>query len=249
MQSPPLRTCRRERKVSSLRSVIVAFFALSVSAAGADDSPVKRHWSLQPRSKPDIPSFETKELQKWVSNPIDAFVLQRLQKEDLRPAERADKRTLIRRVTFDLTGLPPTPDEVEAFLKDDSPTAFEKVVDRLLASPRFGERAALFWLDVVRYAESDGYKADDSRPNAWRYRDWVIRSFNDDKPYDRFVKEQIAGDELFPDDPQARIATGFLRHHPYEYNAVNLEEKRQDILNDITDTTAAAFLGLTLGCA
>ena len=164
-------------------------------------------------------------------------------------AAAADKRTLIRRATFDLTGLPPTPAEIDAFVKDTSPNAYEKLVDRLLASPRFGERAALFWLDVVRYAESDGFKADDPRPNAWRYRDYVIDSFNADKPYDRFVREQLAGDELFPGDPDALIATGFLRHYPYEYNAVDVEKKRIDILNDITDTTAAAFLGLTLGCA
>ena len=130
-----------------------------------------------------------------------------------------------------------------------APDAYEKVVDRLLASPHFGERWATHWLDLVRYAESDGFKADDPRPDAWRYRDYVIRSFNDDKPYDRFVREQLAGDELYPDDADAWIATGFLRHYPDEYNAVNLEQRRQEILNDITDTTAQVFLGLTVGCA
>src|SRR5439155_22290460 len=161
----------------------------------------------------------------------------------------ADRRTLIRRVSFDLTGLPPTPTEIEAFENDKAPDAYDRLVDRLLASPRYGERQATFWLDLVRYAESDGFKADDPRPSAWRYRDYVIRSFNRDKPYDRFVKEQLAGDELFPRDPDALVATGFLRHFPDEYNAVNLEQRRQEILNDITDTTSAAFLGITLGCA
>jgi hypothetical protein len=179
---------------------------------------------------------------------IDAFVVAKLKEKGLALSSPADKATLLRRVTFDLTGLPPTPDEIAAFLKDDSPTAYEKVVDGLLASPHFGERAALFWLDVVRYAESDGFKADDPRPNAWRYRDYVISSFNADKPYDRFVKEQIAGDELYPNDPDALVATGFLRHYPDEYNAVNCEQRRQEILNDITDTVGAAFLGITLGC-
>ena len=182
------------------------------------------------------------------SNPIDTFVRERLKKEGLTPSPQADKATLLRRVTFDLTGLPPPPEDLAAFLKDDSANAYEKVVDRLLASPQFGERAALFWLDAVRYAETDGFKADDPRPNAWRYRDYVIKAFNTDKPYDRFLKEQLAGDELFPGDTEAVIATGFLRHYPDEYNAVNCEQRRQEILNDITDTVGAAFLGVTLGC-
>jgi pyruvate/2-oxoglutarate dehydrogenase complex dihydrolipoamide acyltransferase (E2) component len=180
---------------------------------------------------------------------IDAFVVAKLEKAGLSLSPPADKTTLLRRVTFDLTGLPPTPTDLKAFLDDDSPTAYETVVDRLLKSPQFGERAALFWLDAVRYAESDGFKADDPRPNAWRYRDYVIDSFNADKPYDRFLKEQLAGDELFPGDPAAVVATGFLRHYPDEYNAVNCEQRRQEILNDITDTVGAAFLGVTLGCA
>src|SRR5262249_26969779 len=163
-----------------------------------------------------------------------------------------DPVTLIRRVTFDLTGLPPTPEEIRAFVKESEANpqaAYEALVDRLLASPRYGERWALFWLDLVRYAETDGFKADDVRPVAWRFRDYAIRSLNTDKPYSRFVQEQLAGDELFPDDPDALVATGFLRHYPDEFNAVNLEQRRQEILNDITDTTAQAFLGLTLGCA
>src|SRR5204862_2594389 len=184
-----------------------------------------------------------------VRNSIDSFVLPEPETKGLKPAPPADKVTLIRRATFDSIGLPPTPEEVDAFLADDSAKAFDKVVDRLLASPRYGERWARHWLDLARYAESEGFKADEIRPNAWRYRDYVIKSFNDDKPYDRFIKEQIAGDELWPKDPDARVATAFNRHYPDESNARNLMQRRQEILNDITDTTAAVFMGLTVACA
>ena len=180
--------------------------------------------------------------------PIDAFIAAKLKAHGLSFAAPADKRTFIRRATFDLIGLPPTEEQVRAFLDDQSPQAFEKVVDRLLASPQYGERQALFWLDLARFAESDGFR-DGARRNAWRYRDYVIRSFNNDKPYDRFILEQLAGDELFPDDFDAQIATGFMRHFPDEHNAVNLEQRRQEILNDITDTTASVFLGITFGSA
>ena len=180
---------------------------------------------------------------------IDAFLLQRLEEKglSLRPAQ--DRARLLRRVSFDLTGLPPSISDLESFLADTSPKAFEKQVDRLLNSQAYGERQALPWLDLVRFAESDGFKADDFRPNAWRYRDYVIRSLNADKPFDRFIREQLAGDELYPQDPDAIIATGFLRHYPVEYNAVNLEQCRQETLNDITDTVGQAFLGVTLACA
>jgi hypothetical protein len=148
-----------------------------------------------------------------------------------------------------LIGLPPTPEEVDAFLADHSAGAFEKVVDRLLASPRYGERWARHWLDLARYAESEGFKADETRPNAWRYRDYVIQSFNADKPYDRFVQEQIAGDELWPGNYDALIATAFNRHYADESNARNLMQRRQEILNDITDTVGGVFLGMTYACA
>jgi len=217
---------------------LVLLVLLATHSAAAD---LPNDWAFQKPTRPAVPAK--------AKHPVDAFLLAKLDAAKLTYAALADKRTLLRRVTFDLTGLPPTPEEVAAFLKDDSPDAYVKVVNRLLASPRFGERAALFWLDVVRFAESDGYKSDDFRPSAWRYRDYVIQSFNADKPYDRFVQEQLAGDELFPTDTAALVATGFLRHAPYEYNAVNIEQKRQDYLNDITDTTGATFLGLTLGCA
>jgi hypothetical protein len=215
-----------------------------VVAAGVSAADPPKDWAFRPPARAGVASGK-----EQGTNPVDHFVRVKLKAKGLSPSAPADKATLLRRVTFDLTGLPPTPDALAAFLKDDSPDAYEKVVDRLLASPQFGERAALFWLDAVRYAESDGFKADDPRPNAWRYRDYVISSFNADKPYDRFLKEQIAGDDLFPTDPDALVATGFLRHYPDEYNAVNCEQRRQEILNDITDTVGAAFLGVTLGCA
>jgi hypothetical protein len=218
----------------------LAFLIAVVGFASAPAADPPKDWAFRPvRANPD----------RKVGGGVDAFVTAKLKEHGLTPSPQADKPTLLRRVTFDLTGLPPAPAELAAFLKDDSPDAYERVVDRLLKSPHFGERAALFWLDVVRYAESDGFKADDPRPNAWRYRDYVIDSFNADKPYDRFVKEQLAGDELFPGDTAAVIATGFLRHYPDEYNAVNCEQRRQEILNDITDAVGAAFLGVTLGCA
>jgi hypothetical protein len=228
-----------------MRWLALPILLLLTPALPAADVPPD--WAYKPVRRTGVPEISNHKNQ--VTNPIDRFIVAKLNDKGLSLAPPADRRTLLRRVYFDLIGLPPTPEQVEAFVKDTAPDAFEKVVDRLLASPQYGERQALMWLDLVRFAESDGFKADDVRPNAWRYRDYVIRSFNADKPYDRFVKEQIAGDELFSSDPDARVATGFLRHFPYEYNAVDVELKRQDMLNDITDTTAAAFLGVTLGCA
>ena len=206
----------------------------------------RRWWAIQKVVKPPVP---TPKDSSWTKNAIDNFILAKLDEKGLKPAPTADRITLIRRATLDLTGLVPTPEEVQAFVSDDSPRAFEKVVDRLLASPRYGERWARHWLDLARYADSEGFKSDETRPNIWRYRDYVIRSFNADKPYDRFVKEQIAGDELYPGDPEALIATGFNRHFPDESNARNLMQRRQELLNDITDTVSATYLGLTYGCA
>jgi len=206
----------------------------------------KKHWAFQKVARPPVPAVRAND---WVRNPIDAFVLSKLESRGLKPSPAADRVTLLRRVSFDLIGLPPTPEEVESFVNDTAPNAYEKVVDRLLASPHYGERWARHWLDLARYAESDGFKADDTRPNVWRYRDYVIQSLNQNKPYDRFIKEQIAGDELWPSDPAARIATAFNRHFPDEYNARNLMQRRQEILDDITDTTGSAILGLTYGCA
>ncbi len=216
----------------------------------ADDLPFtaqqRNYWAYQPVRKPAVPITKNR---AWSKNPVDAFILAKLENKGLTHSAPADKITLLRRVTFDLTGLPPAPEEVRAFVNDRSPKAYERVVDRLLASPRYGEKWARHWLDLARYAESDGFKADDTRPNAWRYRDYIIKAFNTDKPYDRFIREQIAGDELWPDDPDALVATGFNRHYPDEYNARNLMQRRQEILNDITDTVGAVFLGATYACA
>ncbi|MBM3981378.1 MAG: DUF1553 domain-containing protein [Planctomycetes bacterium] len=219
----------------SALGVLVALGALALTARAAD--PLPDDWAFKPVVKPKA------------ANSIDAFLLAKLGAKQLTYAPEADRRTLIRRAYFDLVGLPPTPEQVEAFVNDKSKDAYEKLVDALLASPQYGERQALFWLDLVRFAETDGFNADGARPHAWRYRDYVIKSFNADKPFDRFVKEQLAGDELYPGDPDALVATGFLRHYPDEYNAVNIEQRRYEILTDIADTTGAAFLGLTAGCA
>ena len=171
-----------------------------------------RHWAWDPPKRPEAPSVKRAD---WASNDIDKFVLARLEKENIAPSPDADKLTLLRRVSLDLTGLPPTPHDTAEFLADPSPNAYEKVVDRLLASPHYGEKWARYWLDLAHYADSDGYEKDLVRPWAWRYRDWVITAYNRDLPYDRFVTEQIAGDELpelLPIDQ--RIATGFLPQHP-----------------------------------
>jgi hypothetical protein len=201
-------------------------------------------WSFQPVKEPAVPAADG-----VCRNEIDCFIHARLKAEGLVPAPEADRRTLLRRLTFDLHGLPPTAEEIDAFEKDASPDAYEKQVERLLGHPRYGERWARHWLDLVRYAESDGYKQDAYRPNTWPYRDYVIRAFNEDKPYDRFVLEQLAGDEVAPDDPKVLVATGFLRLGIYEYNQRNAWGQWRDILNDITDVTGDAFLGLGMGCA
>jgi hypothetical protein len=232
-------------------ALVVGFGILSgLPAAGEkgkkSSKEVEKSWAYCPPIRPKLPAVKNR---AWVRNPLDAFILARLEEQGLAPTPEAPPEQLIRRLSFDLTGLPPTPEEVEQFLHDRAPGSYERLVDRLLASSRYGERWAMYWLDLVRYAESDGFKADDIRPAAWRYRDYVIRAFNGDKPYDRFLREQLAGDELYPDDPEALLATAFNRHFPDEYNARNLEQRRQEILNDLTDTTAQVCLGLTFGCA
>jgi hypothetical protein len=228
-----------------------ALFALgespSISAPKDQfDAEDRAHWSFQPVKRPDVPIVQHKE---WLRNPIDSFVAAQLEAKKIEPGPVANKTTLIRRAYLDLIGIPPSPQEIEAFVADKSTDAFAHVVERLLDSPQYGERWARHWLDLARYAESEGFKADETRPNAWRYRDYVIRSLNSDKPYDRFVREQIAGDELWPNDSDVVIATAFNRHYPDESNARNLMQRRQEILNDITDTVGAVFTGMTYGCA
>ena len=172
-----------------------------------------------------------------------------LSAENLEPSPPAGKAALVRRVYLDLVGLPPTPAEVSAFVADDSPAAYDRLVDRLLASPHYGERWGRHWLDLARYADSTGFEQDITRPNSWRYRDYVVDAFNTDKPYDRFVQEQIAGDELWPGRPDARVATAFNRHYAEEPNQKDLLLARQETLHDITSVVGSTFLGLTFGCA
>jgi mono/diheme cytochrome c family protein len=210
------------------------------------DAQARRFWSFRPVVRPLPPAVRTT---GWVRTPIDAFVLARLESAGLRPAPEAEKASLLRRVTYDLTGLPPSPDEVAAFLADPSPGAYEKVVDRLLASPHHGERWGRHWLDLVRYAETNGYEFDAVKPHAWRYRDYVIHSLNDDKPYDRFVREQLAGDEVEPVTAEGIVATGYYRLGPWDSGAPDRLQATYDELDDIVATTSQVFLGLTANCA
>jgi hypothetical protein len=205
-------------------------------------------WAFQPLTKVVVPKVA--DPNGRIKKPIDAFILAKLAEKELQPAPAADRVTLVRRATFDLTGLPPTPEEIDAFVKDKSPDAFDNLVERLLASLRYGEKQARHWLDVVRYADTDGYSNDYERPNAWRYRDYVIRSFNSDKPYDQFIREQMAGDELDGNDPEKLIAVGMLRMGPWEQTAMSVAAvTRQQFLDDVTHNVSASFLGLTVGCA
>ncbi len=205
-------------------------------------------WAYRPVQRYEVPEIENEDVP--INNEIDAFVQQKLNKNGLKPAPKADKLTLLRRATMDLTGLPPTPEQVEAFLLDESPDAFEKMIGRLLNSPRYGEQMARHWLDVVRYADTSGFSNDFERPNAWRYRDYAIRSFNEDKPYDEFIREQIAGDEYKPEDPESLIAVGYLRMGPWEHTAMSVETvTRQQYLNDATHNVGQTFLAQGLRCA
>jgi hypothetical protein len=221
-------------------------FAAPSASAPAANAGAPRAWAYTPVSRPAIPAVKAR---AWVRTPVDAFVLAKLEAKGLAPSPDADRATFIRRATLDAWGLIPTPEDVRAFVADKSPRADEKLVDRLLASPHYGERQGRRWLDLARYADSDGYNADGTRPNIWRYRDYVIAAFNQDKPFDRFVQEQIAGDELWPDRNEALVATGFLRNFPDEINARDLNLKKQEVANDLTDTVSSVFLGTTLGCA
>ncbi|MBK5294960.1 MAG: DUF1553 domain-containing protein [Acidobacteriia bacterium] len=211
----------------------------------------RRHWAFQPVTKPELPVFTLAAEKVWAKHPIDAFVLAKLKKEGLKPSPAADRSTWLRRVTLDLTGLPPAPEQLAAFVNDSSPTAHEKVVDRLLASPSYGERWAQHWLDVVRFGESDGFEYDTHRSDAFRYRDYVAASLQQDKPYDKFITEQLAGDEIDPNNHELRIASGFQRLGSLRKNAGNQEvaSSRNEVLTEMTNIVGAAFLGVTLGCA
>ena len=230
--------------------VLPAIDSRAGEQGGSSPSPFseedRSYWFFQPVKRPEAPVVKKSE---WCRNEIDYFILARLEGEGLAPAAEASRRTLIRRLYADLLGLPPHAAEVQAFEEDRSADAYEKLVERLLESPRYGERWAQHWLDLVRYAESDGYRADAYRPEAWRYRDYVIRSFNEDKPYDQFVMEQLAGDEIAPDDPEVLVATGYLRHWIYEHNQRDVRKQWSDILADVTDVTGEVFMGMGMGCA
>jgi Protein of unknown function (DUF1549)/Protein of unknown function (DUF1553) len=239
---------------------IIVGIALAGLAVAADEpvAPLgvykpaeRRHWAFQPRKNAAPPTFTTAADKAWVKTPIDAFILDGLKKAGLRPAPAADRATLIRRVTYDLLGLPPAPEEIDAFVRDQSPDAWPKVVDRLLASSHYGEQWGHHWLDVVRFAESDGYEYDMHRPDAWRYRDYVIQSFNQDKPYDQFVKEQLAGDEMDPNNQTYLAASGFNRLGPLRKNQGNQDvaSSHNEVLTEMTNIVGAAFLGVTVGCA
>ncbi len=208
-------------------------------------------WSLQPLRRPKVPQAQGSG--SSLQSSIDAFVLARLEQVGLKPNPPADRRVLIRRLTYDLIGLPPTPQEIDAFLNDDSPDAYEKVVDRLLASPHYGERWARHWMDVVRFGESNGFERDQPRPHAFHYRNWLIEAFNNDLPYDQFIRLQLAGDVLAPEDPQAVIATGFLVAGPHNTvlpaSEPMKQTMRQDELEDLVAVLGQTFLGMTVNCA
>ncbi len=219
----------------------LALVALSLGADPLDEGP--KPWAFRPVSHRDIPRIV------GVSHPIDAFVTRKLNSIGLSAAPKADNRTLIRRLSFDLIGLPPTPEELSVFLADVRPDAYERLVDRLLASPHYGERWGRHWLDLVRYAETHGYERDDPKPNAWRYRDWVVSALTRDLPYDRFLMEQLAGDELPDATDESRTATGMYRLGPIDDEPADPVMDRFDQLDDMVKTIGSTMLGLTIHCA
>ncbi len=245
-------------KRDKLSAEEIALIAEWINSGAAYEQPitakVEKIWSLQPLKKSSPPKTKNK---SWSKTPIDYFILAKLEEKGMKPSSPADKRTLLRRVTFDLIGLPPTPEEMRNFLADKSPDAFAKVIDRLLASPRYGERWARHWLDVVHYADTHGHDQDRPRPNAWPYRDYVIHSFNDDKPYARFVEEQLAGDVLFPQDPNGIVATGFISAGPWDLSSLmaimedTVDKKIARYLDrdDMVMTTMSTFASSTVHCA
>src|SRR5579871_168447 len=226
-----------------LRTIVASLAMMGMLPAISRAEPT---WPFHPIQMVQPPSDRTGS----PANPIDRFLRAKRQEQHLESVGPADKRTLLRRATFDLIGLPPTPEELDAFLNDRSEDAFAKVVDRLLASPQYGERWGRHWLDVVRYADTGGFEADHLYPNAWKYRDYVIRSFNANKPFDRFVQEQVAGDELWPSDADAVTATALYCVGPVLAESAMISNQLEyEWLTDAVDTTGAAFLGLTFGCA
>jgi mono/diheme cytochrome c family protein len=250
---PPKGDLLSPEAVAVIRAWIDQGAAWPAELAGSANDKAD-HWSLKPLVRPAVPAGSASPA---VTNPIDAFVAASLAEHNLQPSAEADRRTLIRRVSVDLTGLPPTPEEVAEFLADASTDAYGRLVDRLLASPRYGERWARHWMDVVHYADTHGNDQDRPRPNAWPYRDYLIRSFNDDKPYARFVSEQVAGDALYPDDPQATAALGFLASGPWDESSLmsivddTVDKKMAQVLDrdDMLSNVMATFTSTTVHCA
>jgi hypothetical protein len=216
----------------------------------------RKHWAFVPPAQREPPAIEGAN-QSWVRTPIDAFILAQLQANNLQPAPRADKRTLCRRAYFDLTGLPPTFEAVESFVRDNDPGAYERIVEHLLNSPHYGERWARHWLDVAHYGDTHGYDKDKVRPNAWPYRDYVIRSLNQDKPYGRFVKEQLAGDAFSPENADGVLGLGFIAAGPFDYvghievkNGTMEKTRVKNIdRDDMVSVTMNTFVSLTVHCA
>jgi hypothetical protein len=242
---------RLRMRIARLAVFLAATFlapSVAVRAMGAPPNTAakEKHWAFQPIRRPEVPEAAGSNESR---NPVDRFVVARLRAEGVKPVGAADRRTLVRRLYLDLIGLPPSPDEVSAFLEDRSPNAVERLVDDLLSRPQYGERWARHWLDVVRYAETNGYERDGTKPEAWRYRDYVISALNRDKPYDRFLLEQLAGDEVEDSNASAQIATTFLRLGTWDDEPAEPKVDRYDQLDDILGTAATAFLGITLRCA
>ena len=243
--------CRPVRKLGWILSILFgSHTAWLCLAAEQAQLPVQKqeHWAFRPVARSAVPNVASK-TGALFQNAVDSFIATQLTISGHGLSAPADRMTLLRRVTFDLIGLPPTPDEVTEFLTDESPDAYERIVDRLLSNPHYGEAWGRNWLDVVRFAETAGFKEDPIRPTAYTYRDYVIRAFNRDLPFDRFVRDQLAGDELFPDDAESLAATAYCRMWPDESNASNILLARQTSLDDLTGNVGAAFLGLSIGCA
>jgi mono/diheme cytochrome c family protein len=213
---------------------------------GVVTEEAKRYWAYQPVKRSAVPEVKDK---GWVKTPIDAFILAKLEAKGLKPVKPADKAALARRAYYDLTGLPPTPEQIDEFVNDTAPNAWEKLIDRLLASPQYGEKWGRHWLDVVRYAETNGYERDGPKPFVWRYRDYIIKSFNADKPYTQFIREQLAGDEIPGYNPDAVAATGYYRLGTWDDEPADPLLALFDGYDDLVATTGQAFLGMTLNCA
>ena len=233
--------------MKNTRSLAAFVCGIAAAAAAFAQEPSRSPlWSYRPVRSPDIPAVHD---QKWVRTPIDALVLVKLEEKGLRPSAEADRAAFARRVTLDTLGVIPTPEAVRAFVADRSPKAYENLIDGLLASPHHGERLARHWLDLARYADSAGFQNDQTRANAWRYRDYVINAFNSDKPYDQFIKEQLAGDELPAATREDLVATGFLTQYPDNANARDLLQRKYQITTDMVDTVGQVFLAQSVGCA